>query len=45
MHNRIAYNSHQKLAKKLHLTQLEEILLHMNKITVELNKNITLEYY
>ena len=42
IHNQTAYTLHQKLAQKLHHTEVEEILIHLNKITAELNKTITL---
>ena len=44
IHNQTAYNLHQKLARKLHHTQLEEILLHTTKTTAELNKTLTLKH-
>ena len=35
---------HQKLARKLHHTQLEEILLLTTKTTAKLNKTLTLKH-
>ena len=44
IHNQTAYSLHQKLARKLHHTQLEEILLHTTKTTAEVNKTLTLKH-
>ena len=44
IHNQKAYTLHQKLAQKLLHSKLEEILLHTNKITAELNKIMTLNH-